>query len=198
MRKNKPVTFVFIDATNIIYGAGGAGWKVDFKKLMSYLKGRYQALKVLYYGGIDSNNQKQLNFYKKLEFFGYELRLVPVKTFKDGKKKADVDSRMTFEIMLLLNQYNNAIFMTGDGDFFWVFEYLIQTKIGVKLIANSRSTARELKQLFKQHFTDLQLLRHLVAKKNEADAFVESTSRDYVNRISQVKRVVKPTIKKKK
>ncbi|MCL4374508.1 NYN domain-containing protein [Patescibacteria group bacterium] len=191
MKNKKRVTYAFIDATNIIYGTGGAGWKVDFKKLISYLKGRYQALKVLYYGGVDSNNQKQLNFYKKLKSFGYELRLVPVKTFKDGKKKADVDSRMTFEIMLLLNQYNNAIFMTGDGDFFWVFEYLIQTKINVKLIANSRSTARELKQLFKQHFTDLQLLRHLVAKKNEVDAFVESTSRGYGKSISRVKNSVK-------
>ncbi|MEK7597788.1 MAG: NYN domain-containing protein [Patescibacteria group bacterium] len=190
-QNKKQVMFAFIDATNIIYGAGGSGWKVDFKKLMTYLKSRYQVLKVLYYAGVDSNNQKQLNFYKKLESFGYKLRLVPVKTFKDGKKKADVDSRMTFEIMLLLNQYNNAIFMTGDGDFYWVFEYLIQTKMSVKLIANSRSTARELKQLFKQHFTDLQLLRHLIAKKNEVDAFVESTSRDCDKSISKVKNFVK-------
>jgi uncharacterized LabA/DUF88 family protein len=177
-------TYVFIDATNIIYGAGGAGWKVDFKKLIKYLKGRYKASKVLYYGGVDANNQKQLKFYKILESFGYELRLVPVKVFSNGKKKADVDSRMTFESMLLFNQYDKAIFMTGDGDFLWVFEYLIQTKNNVKLIANSRSTARELRQLFKEHFTDLQLIRHLVAKKNEADTFLGSTSRDYEKIVS--------------
>jgi len=191
-QNKKQVTFAFIDATNIIYGAGGAGWKVDFKKLISYLKGRYQALKVLYYGGVDFNNQKQLNFYKKLKSFGYKLRLVPVKTFKDGRKKADVDSRMTFEIMLLLNQYNNAIFMTGDGDFYWVFEYLIKTKNNVRLFAHRSSTAKELKQLFKVNFTDLKFIKRIIERKqkNAVDSFVVSTARDYEKSISRVKKIV--------
>jgi len=116
---------------------------------------------------------------------------VPVKKFKDGKKKADVDSRMTFEIMLLLKKYDSAIFMTGDGDFYWVFEYLLKTKKNTKLIAHSRSTAQELKQLFKGDFTDINKIKHLVARKNEADALKGSASRDYGNNVADQTRKVK-------
>ena len=56
-------THVFIDATNIIYGASRLGWKVDFKKLFKYLKERYQAVKIFYFAGVDDENKKQLKFY---------------------------------------------------------------------------------------------------------------------------------------
>lgn len=154
-KKNILKTYVFIDASNIIYGASGHGWKMDFRKLSHYLKTRYGAIRILYYAGLDSENNKQLRFYEKLQEFGYELRLVPVKIFKDGHKKADVDSKMTFEMMRYFRDYNRTIVMTGDGDFYWVLEYLLEKKRDVKLLAHSLSTARELKQLFANRFINL-------------------------------------------
>lgn len=94
MRKinKKQITFAFIDASNIIYGAAGHGWKMDFEKLFIYLKTRFNTVKTFYYAGFDKDNLKQLRFYEKLQELGYILRLVPVKVFRDGKKKADIDS----------------------------------------------------------------------------------------------------------
>lgn len=165
MKNKKLVTFAFIDATNIIYGANNSGWAVDFQKLIAYLKSRFHCTKIYYYAGVDNDNLKQLRFYEKLQEFGYLLRLVPVKKFKDGKKKADVDSRMTFEMMKHYPYYKRLIVFTGDGDFYWVLEYL-KTKKNVHLIAHSRSTAKELKELFAGDFTDIQdIKRHLIFEK---------------------------------
>lgn len=158
----KKTTFAFIDASNIIYGASDHGWRMDFEKLILYLRTRYNALNVYYYAGLDTENKKQLRFYEKLQELGYILRLIPVKKFKDGKKKADVDSRMTFEMMMYFPMYKRAIVMSGDGDFYWVLEYLLEKKQEVKLVAHSKSTARELKQLFAHRFINIEDLKDLL------------------------------------
>lgn len=164
--KKKQSVYVFIDASNIIYSARSAGWKVDYEKLIHYLKTRYDVSRVIYYAGVDNENIKQLGFYEKLVKLGFELRLVPMKKFSDGRKKADCDARMTFEAMKYFKEYNEAIFLTGDGDFFWLLEYLLKKKNGmVKLIAQSRNTARELKILFRDKFIHLENLRQLIERK---------------------------------
>src|SRR3990167_5783568 len=149
LKKEAHITYVFIDATNIIYGATRSGWRMDFEKLAKYLRERFYAKQILYYAGVDDENKKQLKFYEKLQEFGYTLRLIPVKRFRDGHKKADVDSRMTFEMMLYLHEYDKAIIFTGDGDYYWALEYLLAMKKELKLLGAGRSIARELKQLFK-------------------------------------------------
>ena len=177
----KPTVFAFIDASNIIYGSARHGWKMDFEKLMTYLRNRFLVQRVFYYAGLDKSNKKQIAFYKKIEQFGYEMRLVPVKRFKDGSKKADVDSRLTFEAMRDIDNYSSAVFMTGDGDYYWLFAHLLaKKKWGIRLIAHSKSTARELKQLFGGHFTDLSRLRNELERKTNkkaVDAKLGSTAR---------------------
>lgn len=154
--------YVFIDASNIIYGCNDTGWKMDFVKLLQYLKARFGATRVLYYAGLDQVNKKQVLFYEALQRFWYELRLVPVKTFRGGKRKGDVDARLTFEAMRDFGEYDEAIFLTGDGDYFWLLEYLLQTGKTIRLLAHRHCTAKELRQLFKGEFTDLSRLKELL------------------------------------
>lgn len=161
-KKGKARVYVFIDASNIIYGCNNAGWKMDFEKLIQYFKNRFGANRVLYYAGLDSKNKKQLLFYEVLHRFGYELRLVPVKTFKGGKRKGDVDARLAFEVMKYFVEYDEAIFLTGDGDYFWLLEYLLQSGKKIRLFAHHKSTAKELKQLFGSAFTDISRLKKLL------------------------------------
>jgi len=170
-KKEKPKEekiYAFIDASNIIYGCTRAGWKMDFEKFIQYLKSRYKVSRVFYYGGIDPENRKQLKFYELLQRFGYEVRMVPMKRFLDGTKKADIDSRMTFDIMRYLNEYDELIVCTGDGDFFWVLEYLFkEKKIPLRLLAHAVSTARELKRLVgPSYFQNIEDLRHLLEFRN--------------------------------
>lgn len=49
-------TFAFIDASNLFYGGEKSlGWKIDYQKLIHYLKKKYLVKKVFYYGGVETN-----------------------------------------------------------------------------------------------------------------------------------------------
>lgn len=48
-------TFAFIDASNLFYGGEKSlGWKIDYQKLLHYLKEKYQISKALYFGGVET------------------------------------------------------------------------------------------------------------------------------------------------
>lgn len=198
MRKNKPATFVFIDASNLMYGSTRVGWKVDYEKLASYLCYRFNVSRLNYFAGVDKNNSKQLRFYHVLEKLRFKLYLVPVKTFKDGSRKADVDSRLTVEAIKNMSKYDKAIFITGDGDYYWLFEYLLEEKKQINLLGFYHNTAKELKQLFRGNFIGIEDLKEaLELKKNAVDPIVVSTADIMKKSISKIKNSVKP-IKKKK
>jgi len=47
-------TFAFVDASNLFYGGEKSlGWKIDYGKLLKYLKDKYQIPKTLYFGGVE-------------------------------------------------------------------------------------------------------------------------------------------------
>lgn len=47
-------TFAFIDASNLFYGGEKSlGWKIDYKKLLEYLKEKYGVSTVYYFGGVE-------------------------------------------------------------------------------------------------------------------------------------------------
>ncbi len=47
-------TYAFIDASNLFYGGEKSlGWKIDYKKLLEYLKGKYSISHVFYFGGVE-------------------------------------------------------------------------------------------------------------------------------------------------
>ena len=191
-------TFAFIDASNLMYGSTRAGWKIDYAKLASYLRYRYNVNILNYFAGVDKSNTKQLNFYHVLEKLGFELYLVPLKTFQDGRKKADVDSRLTVEAIKNMGKYDKAIFITGDGDYYWLFEHLLENKKQLSLLGFHHNTAKELKQLFKSEFTDIGRLKDQISltKKNAADAIVGSTAGIIELSIPKIKSSVKGRQKK--
>jgi len=64
--------------------------------------------------------------------------------------------------MLYLDKYTDAIVFTGDGDYYWVIEYLLKNKGTVRIFGSGRTIAHELKQLLKGSVTDIQLIRDIV------------------------------------
>ncbi len=54
MAKVKPI-YAFVDASNLFYGGKTSlGWKIDYKKLLGYLKEKYAVKNCFYYGGIET------------------------------------------------------------------------------------------------------------------------------------------------
>jgi len=48
------ITYAFIDAANLFYGGEKSlGWSIDFKKLYSYLRMRFDASQIYYFAGVE-------------------------------------------------------------------------------------------------------------------------------------------------
>lgn len=52
-------TYAFIDASNLFYGGEKSlGWKIDYKKLLAYLKDKYKISRAFYFGGVEIHSFK--------------------------------------------------------------------------------------------------------------------------------------------
>lgn len=52
-------TYAFIDASNLFYGGEKSlGWKIDYSKLIKYLKEKYEVTEVYYFGGVETHGFK--------------------------------------------------------------------------------------------------------------------------------------------
>lgn len=114
---------------------------------------------------------QRIKFYRKLEEFGYTLRLKPTKVFHDGTrltKKANCDVDMTFDMMRYMSQYNEIVALTGDGDFAIVLQYLRRKHKSVHILARSERTARDIRRIAGKRFMDFNYLREIL-KFNKED-----------------------------
>ena len=194
------MVYAFIDAANLFYGGEKSlGWKIDYKKLLLYLKNKFSVSRAYYYAGVDVGSYKgkdkginldglldffqrklrrerlkeaerleiekyiqRIKFYKKLDSFGFKLRLKPTKIFRNGKstvKKANCDVDLTFDLMRYMSQYSEIVMLSGDGDFAPVLEYLKNKRKKVHILARSERTAREIRVLAGDKFMDFKYLR---------------------------------------
>lgn len=157
-------TYAFIDASNIIYGARAEGWFIDHKKLFVYLKKKFETSRTLFYFGKDDKNDKQAKFLKKLESFGYTLRVKQIKWY--GKRmKANCDVDLTMDMLLLKDKYNQAAVLTGDGDFLPLFEYLRKIGKRITILAFSKRTSQDLKKFAGGDFIGVSNERYLLERK---------------------------------
>ena len=166
--KKQPITYTFVDASNIIYGARAEGWFIDLKKLIVYLKSKFNTKKVFFYYGEDSKSPKKEKFLKKLASFGYTLRVKEIKRF-GRKSKANCDVDLTMDMLLLAAKYQRAIVLTGDGDFTPLFKYLISTKKEIIIISSPKRTAKEIRTLIGDKHIDFGSLQYLLEFKKKRE-----------------------------
>ena len=209
MNTNSKKTFAFIDASNLFYGGEKSlGWKIDYAKLLKYLKEKYGITRVLYFGGVETHTFKydylenetvpieqlerhvthfiqergkhmndaalllisrhlqRVRFYLKLQKFGYELYLKPVKLYEqdDGttRRKANCDVEMAFYLMKEKENFDRVIVLSGDGDFLPVLKYLRCNGKEVIILARGPRTAREIRQFAGSNFRDFVRLEKYV------------------------------------
>jgi|SRR3989344_7571976 len=197
------MVYAFIDAANLFYGGEKSlGWKIDYRKLLLYLKKKFSVSRAYYYAGVDIGSYKgrgkdinlngvleyfqrklqterprgtarleleryiqRAKFYKKLDSFGYKLRLKPTKIFRNENstvKKANCDVDLTFDLMRYISQYSEIVMLSGDGDFFPVLEYLKNKRKKIHILARSERTAKEIRVLAGDKFMDFKYLREQI------------------------------------
>lgn len=116
---------------------------------------------------------KRVRFYIKIEKFGYNLVLKPVKTFYDADglpiRKANCDVDMAFYLMRDRNAFERALILSGDGDFLPVLKFLKENKKEVLVLARAERTAREMKRFAADKFLDFEYLRERLKRTDLGD-----------------------------
>lgn len=106
---------------------------------------------------------QRVRFYLRLEKFGYNLFLKPVKLYEqdDGttKRKANCDVDMAFHLMKEKDNFDRVVALSGDGDFLPVLKYLKGIEKDVVILGRGGRTAKEIKQFAGNNFRDFEYLR---------------------------------------
>lgn len=75
--------------------------------------------------------------YKKLQEDGYICIFKSTLELADGKIKGNVDAEIVLHAMLEYRNYDKAVIVSGDGDFYCLVEYFIsQNKLKIVLAPN--------------------------------------------------------------
>ncbi len=138
------INFAFIDGQNLNLAIQDSGWKLDFKRFRIYLAEKYQITKAYYFIGFVPGNS---DLYSSLQDFGFHLIFKPTFRNKDGKVKGNVDAELVLQAMIEYPNYNKAVIVTGDGDFYCLVKYLkAEGKLHKVLIPNSKKYSGLLKK----------------------------------------------------
>lgn len=117
--------YAFIDSQNVYLSIKNQGWKIDFAKFRIYLADKYAVEKAyLFMGYLDGN----LPMYKKLQEDGYIVIFKPTLIYKDGSTKGNCDAELVLHAMIEYKNYDSAVLVSGDGDFFCLAQYLKDNK----------------------------------------------------------------------
>ncbi|MBI5360672.1 MAG: NYN domain-containing protein [Planctomycetes bacterium] len=113
--------YAFIDSQNLNLAVREQGWRLDFKRFRIYLKDKYDITKAFIFIGFVGTNQ---GLYTALQEDGYILIFKPTLSLPDGKVKGNIDAELVLHAMIEYANYDKAVIVTGDGDFFCLVEYL--------------------------------------------------------------------------
>jgi uncharacterized LabA/DUF88 family protein len=130
--KNKENNFAFIDSQNLNMGVKSMGWNLDFKKFRIYLKEKYEVITAYLFIGYIPENQ---DLYSALQKQGYTLIFKPVIPDGEGKPKGNVDADLVLQAMIDYDEYDNAVIVTSDGDFYCLVKYLYKNNKLKKVIS---------------------------------------------------------------
>lgn len=149
MKKHKRENrFAFIDSQNLNLGTSKdiyrkkkliyKGWKLDFKKFRIYLADKFKVKKAFLFIGYIKKNEK---LYKRLKSFGYELIFKPTVSDRKGKIKGNVDAELVlYSAAIEYRNYDKAVIVSGDGDFYCLLEFLKKRKkLGRIIVPNVKS-----------------------------------------------------------
>ena len=113
--------YAFIDSQNLNLSIRSQGWILDFGKFRQYLSREYGVAEAFLFIGYVYDNQ---DLYTALQKSGYIVVFKPTLTLPSGKVKGNVDAELVLHAMIEYRNYDKALIVTGDGDFYCLVDYL--------------------------------------------------------------------------
>lgn len=160
--------YAFIDSQNLNLGIQKLGWKLDYRKFRIYLAEKYGVKKAYIFIGFVALNQ---SLYDRLQESGFILKFKPTIPDEDGKIKGNIDADLVLRAMLELNDFNKAVIVSSDGDFYSLVQYLYESdKLKVVLSPSKEYCSSLLKQTAKERIWFMDNLRDKLEYKKKSTA----------------------------
>ena len=176
MRRGKKGNYAFIDSQNLNVSVQKYGWKMDWRKFRQFLGDKYGIKKAFMFIGYVPEFE---DIYEKMHQAGYAVVLKPTfdmsrpqpeekplnKNGEEKKVKGNIDADMVLWAMKEMKNYDKAVIVSGDGDFFGLVEYLLQEDKLHKVLTPTGQYSSLFHQ-FEEHVERLDQHRHELAYKD--------------------------------
>lgn len=149
-KSNNQRVYAFIDSQNLNVSVQKLGWKMDWRKFRKFLEDKYGVNKALMFIGYVPEFE---DMYMQLHDAGYAVVLKPTfdmtkprndgsdspdkKDSDDKPVKGNIDADLVLWAMKEISNYDKAVIVSGDGDFYSLVEYLEEKGRLLKLLAPS-------------------------------------------------------------
>ena len=127
--------YAFIDSQNLNLSIQQQGWKLDFGRFRIYLKDQYGVDKAFLFIGYVPTNE---SLYVSLQNSGYILVFKPTMILSSGRPKGNVNAELVMHAMIEYPNYEKAVIVTGDGDYYCLVDYLRKSEKLLRLIVPNR------------------------------------------------------------
>jgi uncharacterized LabA/DUF88 family protein len=129
----KREVYAYIDSQNVNVTTQKNGWKMNWQQLRNFLRDKYGVTKAYMFIGYVPEFEAM---YEQLHEQGFAIVLKPTYDMtrprqeeqgKDEEKrpiKGNIDAELVLWAMKDLPDYDKAIIVSGDGDFYCLVEYL--------------------------------------------------------------------------
>jgi uncharacterized LabA/DUF88 family protein len=180
LKPKKPTAYAFIDSQNLNLGTQRMGWKLDWRKFRNYLRNSYGVTKAYMFIGYMSGNESLYEYMHELGFLVVLKPTLDITAFAESGRdqntvrrgeetekekplvKGNVDVELVLYALKEMTNYQKAIIVSGDGDFFSLAEYLEeQGRLGYILAPNWQYSS--LLKPFEKKIVRLDLLRKQLA-----------------------------------
>ena len=162
--------YAFIDSQNLNLSVLDQGWKLDWRKFRVYLTHKHKVMKAFLFIGYIATNE---NLYTFLQDSGYILIFKPTLGLPSGKPKGNVDAELVLHTMIEFPNYDKAVIVAGDGDYYCLVEYLKKKNKLKSLVIPNKHDYSSLLKKFGPDMSFVTDVRHKVeylGKEQEKEA----------------------------
>ena len=151
--------YAFIDSQNLNLSIRDQGWVLDFARFRIYLADKYNITKAFVFIGYLRENEP---LYNSLRKDGYSLIFKPTLLLPEGGVKGNVDAELVLHAMIEYANYDKALIVTGDGDFYCLVEYLLKQDKLLNLMIPNKNKYSALFRPVIRHIIFMNNLRKLL------------------------------------
>lgn len=107
--------YAFIDTQNLVLGVKKLGWNIDYVHFRKFLKQKYSIQKAYIFVGYVESQSRLYQFLTACGFIVIFKKII----YKPAEKiKGNCDVDLTLRVCIDFWNFDRAVLVTGDGDFY--------------------------------------------------------------------------------